>query len=149
MLLFYNSWWLYTLQLHNSQLSSSEKSLAGKKIHPGSYRFRFLLHRSFFSFSLTNACFPCWLRKAYALLWAAIRFVGSETPKHNAFDQFQNLNFISSIFQEKHDFLVLTDPVIICIYLRTTGRYVDQQIRPPTLKRPSSHLKVAKMFFFL
>ena len=30
---------------------------------------------------------PCQLRKAYAVFWAANRFVGSETPKHNAFDQ--------------------------------------------------------------
>ena len=30
---------------------------------------------------------------------------------------FQNLNSISKTFQETHDFLVLTGPVIICIYL--------------------------------
>ena len=32
---------------------------------------------------------------------------------------FENLNSIPNIFQETHDFLVLTDLVIICIYLRT------------------------------
>ena len=31
------------------------------------------------------------------------------------FTNFENLNFILNIFQETHDFLVLTDPVIICI----------------------------------
>ena len=30
---------------------------------------------------------------------------------------------ISKIFQETHDFLVLADQLIICIYLRTTARY--------------------------
>ena len=33
---------------------------------------------------------------------------------------FENLNSISKILQETQDFLVLTDPVFICIYLRTT-----------------------------
>ena len=28
---------------------------------------------------------------------------------------FENLNFTSNVFQETHDFLVLTDTVIICI----------------------------------
>ena len=40
---------------------------------------------------------------------------------------FENLNFILNIFQETHDFLVLTDPVIICIYLRTTNRHFRDQ----------------------
>ena len=35
---------------------------------------------------------------------------------------FENLNSISNIFQKTNDFLVLTDPAIICIYLRTTDR---------------------------
>ena len=49
---------------------------------------------------------------------------------------FKNLIFISNISQETHDFLVLTDPVIICIYLRTTDRYFRDQenVRHPTLK---------------
>ena len=52
------------------------------------------------------------------------------------FTNFENLNFISNIFQETHDFLVLTDPVIICIYLRTTGRHFRKQgnVRHPTSK---------------
>ena len=57
-----------------------------------------------------------------AVLWAANRFVGSQTPKHNAFElinkNFENLNSISNISQEADDFLVLTDSVIICIYSR-------------------------------
>ena len=35
---------------------------------------------------------------------------------------FENLNSIWNIFRETHYFLVLTDLVIICIYLRTTDR---------------------------
>ena len=41
--------------------------------------------------------------------------VGLETPKHNALnlidEDFENLNSISRIFQETHDFLILTDSV--------------------------------------
>ena len=40
---------------------------------------------------------------------------------------FENLSFISNIFQETHDFLSLTDLVIICIYLRTTDRHFRDQ----------------------
>ena len=36
---------------------------------------------------------------------------------------FENLNSVSNIFPETHDFLVLMDPVIISIYLRTTDRH--------------------------
>ena len=46
---------------------------------------------------------------------------------------FENFNFI---FQETHDLLVLKDPVIICIYLRTTDRHFRDQgnVRHPTSK---------------
>ena len=49
---------------------------------------------------------------------------------------FENLNFISNFFQETHYFLDLTDPSIICIYLRTTDRnFRDQRdVRHPTSK---------------
>ena len=40
---------------------------------------------------------------------------------------FENLSFISNIFQETHDFLSLTDLVIIYIYLRTTDRHFRDQ----------------------
>ena len=56
------------------------------------------------------------------LMLVANRFVGSEIPKHDDFDfideSFENLNSISNIFQEARNFLVLTDSVIICTYLR-------------------------------
>ena len=93
----------------------------------------FLLH-TFFIFG--KCVFTLSVCKAYVILWVTNRFVGSETPKHNAFDQFWKLNYISSIFQETHDFLVLADPVIICIYLRTTERHFRDQgnVRHPTSK---------------
>ena len=49
---------------------------------------------------------------------------------------FANFNSISNIFQETHDFFVLTDPVIICIYLRTTDRHFRDKgnVRHPTSK---------------
>ena len=40
---------------------------------------------------------------------------------------FENLNSISNIFQETHDFFVLTDPVSICIYLGITERHFCDQ----------------------
>ena len=40
---------------------------------------------------------------------------------------FENLNSISNIFQETQDFSVLVDPVIICVYLRTTDRHFRDQ----------------------
>ena len=66
------------------------------------------------------------LRKTYAVLWVANRYVGSETPKHNVYDlidgNFDNLNFISNIFQETHNLLVFTDSVFNCRYLRRSQR---------------------------
>ena len=41
--------------------------------------------------------------------------------------EFENLNSISNIFQETHNFLVLTDPVIICVYLKTTDKHFHDQ----------------------
>ena len=40
---------------------------------------------------------------------------------------FENANSISNIFQVTHDFLVLVDPLIICIYLRITDRHFCNQ----------------------
>ena len=55
---------------------------------------------------------------------------------------FENLNSISNIFQEIHDFLVLADPLIICIYLRTTDRHFRDQgnVLHPTPKLPKCDL---------
>ena len=67
---------LYFAIIYSWQLSSCEKSFSWEKnfihIFQGFYRFRFLIRRYFF--------FHFLLRKAYAVLWVAKRFVGSETP---------------------------------------------------------------------
>ena len=42
-------------------------------------------------------------------------------------NNFENLNSIWNLFQETHELLILTDPVIICIYLRTTVRLFRDQ----------------------
>ena len=49
---------------------------------------------------------------------------------------FENSNSISNIFLETHDFLVLAEPLIISIYLRTTVRHFRDQgnVRHPTSK---------------
>ena len=52
---------------------------------------------------------------------------------------FENLNSISKIFREAHDFLVLTDPLIICVCLRTTDRHFRDQGN--VLHRTSKSLK--------
>ena len=91
--LFYNSCWLHTLQFYIAgNFQTVERHQSGKKfihISQGFYRFIFLLHRFLLVlllllllFSLTNACLPCRLCKAYVVLWAANRFVD------NAFEQF-------------------------------------------------------------
>ena len=52
------------------------------------------------------------------------------------FTNFENFNSISNIFQGIYNFLVLTDLVIIFIYLRTTGRcFCDEgKVCHPTSK---------------
>ena len=50
---------------------------------------------------------------------------------------FENSNSISNIFLETHDFLVLVDPLIISIYLRTTVRHFRDQGK---VRHPSSKL---------
>ena len=62
---------LYFSIIYSWQLSSSEKILLGKKIHPFISRV-LQIHISFtlmlFSFSLTNAWLTCRLRKSNAVL---------------------------------------------------------------------------------
>ena len=126
--------------IYSWQVSSCEKSLVGEKkfipIFPGFCRFRFPLHRFVFHF--------LWQMPAY-LVGYANGMLHSEQPtvllarRHlntMLLTNFENLNFISNIFQETQDFLVLTEPLIICIYLRTTDRqFCDQRnVRLPDSK---------------
>ena len=113
---------LFFAIINSSQLSSSEKSLAGKKfidIFQGFYMFRFLLHRYFFHF--------LWQMPIYLVGYAANSFLVWRHLNIMLLTDFGNLNSILNIFQETHKFLDLTDLLIICIYLRTTDRHFRDQ----------------------
>ena len=113
LLLFYNSCLLYTLQL-----------VALYSISQGFYRFRFLFSFLFFCF--------VWQMSVYLVSYAK-RVLYSDQPtvflarrylNTMILNNFEILNSILNSFQETHDFLVLTDPVIIFIYLWTTDIFV-------------------------
>ena len=106
----YNSW----------QLPSSEKSSVGKKIIHSSKGFCYLVSY------------------AKRMLYSAQPTISFVQRHLNTMivTNFKNLNSIWNIFQEIHHFLVLTEPVIICIYLRTIDRHFCNQgnVRHPTSK---------------
>ena len=77
----------------------------------------------FFSLSSTNVGLPCQLHKATLYSEQPTILLARRHLKTLTSTNFENLNSISNIFQETHDFLVLPDPAIICIHLRTTDRY--------------------------
>ena len=131
--------------IYSWQLLLSEKSLVWRKnssIYLQDFADLDFFYINFFSLSLTNACLSCQLRKAYAVLRAVNRFVGSKTPKHNAFDQFWKSKFHFEHFPRKKRFLSF-DRSSNSLYLFKNHR---QTFLWPG-KRPSSHLKVAKMWF--
>ena len=80
--------------------------------------FFIFFDKCLFTLSVTQSV--CWTLNSQPFCWLG-------EPKHNNFDQFWKLKSISNIFQQTHDFLVLTDPVITCIYLRTTDRHFRDQ----------------------
>ena len=95
----------------------------------------------FFSFSLTNACLTCQLRKAYAVLLRANRFVGSEIPEHNDFDQFWKIKFHFQHFPRSTRFLSF-DGRSNYLYLFKK----QQQTFSWPAQRPPSNFKVTKMW---
>ena len=119
---------LYFAIIYSWQLSSSED---------------FFYWDFFFSFSLTNTCSPCRIRKAYVVLWAANRFIGSDTAKH-VFDQFWKFKFHVEYFPRSTQFLSFDEPRN-CLYLFKNHR---QTYSWPG-ERPSSQLKVTIMWFGL
>ena len=90
----------------------------------------------FFSLSSTNVGLPCQLHKATLYSEQPTILLARRHLKTLTSTNFENLNSISNIFQETHDFLVLAEPAIICIYLRTTDRHFRDQVyaRHPTSK---------------
>ena len=89
-----------------------------------------------FSFSLTNTWLPCWLGKAIVVLWAANHFVGSETPKHKAFEQFCKFKFHFKHFPWNTGFFCFDGP---SNYLYLCKNVPEEW--------PSSNHKVNKMWF--
>ena len=121
---------LYFAIIYSWQLSSSEKSLAGKEIihiFQSFYRFRFLLQIYFFHFLWQMSV--CLDGYANRMLYSEQSTVLLARRHLNTMllTNFETLNSISKIFQEIHDLLVLTDALIICIYLRTTDRHFRDQ----------------------
>ena len=123
LLVFYKSRWLYVLQLYiagNFQVERNHYS--GKKIvhiFQGFCRFRhFFTKTFFFIFSY-----------AKRMLYSEQTTVSLDRRHLNTIllSNFENLNSISSTFQETLHFLVLTGPRIICIYLRTSDSHSRDQ----------------------
>ena len=90
---------LYFAIIYSWQLSSREKSLVWTK--KSSTYFKDFIDLEFFYFLL---------HKRYTVPWPAHRFVGSETAKSNAFDQFWKFKFHSKHFPGKC-FLNFTGPI--------------------------------------
>ena len=118
----------YFTVIYSWQLSSSEKSLFGKKTHT-----YISISQGFYDLDFFFSFFFLWQMPFY-LVGYAKRLLHFQQPtillaqrhlKTMCLTNFENVNSILNIFQEKHDFLVLTDPVIICICLRTTGRHLS------------------------
>ena len=123
LLVFYNCRWVYILQVNiagNFQVERSHHS--GKKIvhiFRGFYRFRHFFTKIFsIIFSYTKHML-CSEQTTVSLDWRHLNTI--------LLTNFENLNSISNIFQETLHFLVLTDPRIICIYLRTSDRHFRHQ----------------------
>ena len=123
---------LYFAILYSWLLSSREKSLFRKK-HSSIY-FKDFTDLDFFYTDIF-----------FFIFFYAKRMLYSEQPivllarRHlntMLLTNFENLNSISNLFQETHDFFVLTDPLIICIYLGTTDRHFRglRNVRHSTLK---------------
>ena len=94
-------------------------------------------YADFFSFSLTNEYLLC----PYALL-PAKRFVGSETPKHKAFDQFWKFKFHFKHVPRNTRFLSFDVPSNYSYLFKNHRQTFSWQG-----ERLSSHVKVAKMWF--
>ena len=141
--LFQNSWLaLYFAIIYRWQLSRSEKSLVGKKdssIYDKDFTdldFFFIFFLFFFHFLWQIPVYlvsyaNCLLYSEQATVLLSRRYLNI-----TILTNFEILNSISNILLETHDFLVLKDPIIICIYLRTTDRHFRDQgnVRHPTSK---------------
>ena len=126
---------LYFTIIYSWQLSSSEKSIMGKKfIHmpQGFYRFRFLFLFFFFfhsfSFSLTNPAYLVGYTKIMLYSQQPTVVLARRHLNTILLTNFENSKFHFWTFSKKHIILVLAEPVIICIYLRTADRHFGGQV---------------------
>ena len=135
LVLFYNSCWLYTLQLYIAGIAL-QLYIVGEKIHPYISRIFFFSFFSFFHFLWQMPIYLDGYSKYMLYSELPIVLLAQRHLNTLLLTNFDNLNSILNIFQEIHDFLVLTDPVIICIYLRTTDRHFRGRanVRYPTSK---------------
>ena len=109
--------------IYSWQLSSSEKTLFGEKI--SSIYFTDITDLDFFYTDIffTFPYAKCMLYSEQQTILLAQRHLNTQWFR----PIFEDLNFVSNIFQETDDFLVLTDPVITSIYSRTTDRHFRDQ----------------------
>ena len=139
----FNFIWLCTLQLYitdNFQVVKGNQ-LRKKIIHisQGFYRFRFLLHRYYFSISLTNCIYLVGYAKRMLYFEQPTVLLARNHLNTMLLTNFEHLIFISNIFQFR-TFLSFDGPSNY-LYLFKKHR----QTFPGSEERPSSHLKVTKM----
>ena len=135
----------YFAIIYSWQLSSSKKLLvkySWEKIHPYISRvftdLDFFLFFIFFDKGLIYLASSLWV---VGYLWVANCFVGSETPKHNNFDQFWKFKFRFKHFPRNTRFLSFDVP--------SNYFYLFKNNQPTfswTGECPSSYLKVTKMW---
>ena len=97
------------------QLSSSEKSVISREIFINVfqrfYSFRFLLHRYFFfHFFLKMPVYRVGYAKRMLYAEQSTVLLARRHLNTTLLTNFENINSISNIFQETHDFLVLKKP---------------------------------------
>ena len=110
-------------------------------ISQGFYRFRFLLHRYYFSISLTNCIYLVGYAKRMLYFEQPTVLLARNHLNTMLLTNFEHLIFISNIFQFR-TFLSFDGPSNY-LYLFKKHR----QTFPGSEERPSSHLKVTKMWF--
>ena len=112
---------LYLAIIYSWQVLSSEEFYSGKKfihISQAFYRLRFFffIFFSFFFIFFDKCLFTLSVTQNVCCTKSSQPFCWLGDTKTVILTKFENLNFILNIFQETRDFLVFTDPVIICIY---------------------------------
>ena len=119
---------LYFVIIYSWLLSRSEKTLVGEKSHPYISRILQISFAKILFFHFLRQLFVYLTGHAKHMLCSEQTTVLLARTHLNTMllTNFENLNSISYIFQEKHDFLVFTNPVILCIYLRTR-QFCDQE----------------------